>query len=196
MQWALGLRALSLPEKSAILPLAGLPFDHARNALVKEMIRVNYDWIFFLDDDVLPPPDAFEKLRAHGKLAASGLYFRRTLPLIPVALHDTMPYPSPIGGYLPGQQIEVDLVGAGCLLLHKKIFETLPKPWFEWRRDREDLPERERVSEDFAFCRKLREYGVKILLDTSVECTHMGYGQSDVEGRFTPLEKMSSNGHK
>jgi hypothetical protein len=24
----------------------------------------------------------------------------------------------------------------------------------------------------------------------------MGYGQSDVEGRFTPLEKMSSNGHK
>jgi hypothetical protein len=196
MQWALGLRALVLPTKSTIVPVSGLPFDHARNALVKEMIKSSYDWIFFLDDDVLPPPDAFEKLRTHGRLAVSGLYFRRTIPLIPVALHDTVPDPSPIGGYLPGQQIEVDLVGAGCLLLHKKIFETIPKPWFEWCRDREDLPERDRVSEDFAFCRKLRQYGVKVLLDTSVECTHMGYGQSDVGGRFTPLETMSSNGHK
>ena len=195
MQWALGLRSIVLPAKSTILPVAGLPFDHARNALVKEMIKGGYDWIFFLDDDVLPPVDVFEKLRSHGRAAVSGLYYRRTIPLIPLALYDTNPYPSPLGAYKAGALVEVDLVGAGCLLLHRKLFETIPQPWFEWRRDRDDLPERDRVSEDFAFCRKLREYGIKVLLDTSVECAHLGYGSVDVGGRFTPLEKMSVNGH-
>jgi len=196
MQWALALRALKLPPRSLVLPVAGLPIDHARNYLVQKMLDLKFDTLFFLDDDVLPPSDAAEKLFSHNQPVVSGLYYRRAEPFNPVALYDTKPYPSPLGNYEPGALIEIDLVGAGCLLIQRKIFEFVPKPWFEWRRDREDLPENERVSEDFAFCRKLRTSGIKTILDTSVQCAHLGYGQSLVGDGFTPLGGMSPYGNQ
>jgi len=185
----LALRSLELPSRHLILPTPGVQgIDRARNYLVQRMIDLKYDSIFFLDDDVVPPPDAVRRLFSRNLPVVSGLYRRRIEPFLPVALYDTKPYPSPLGNYEPGALIEVDLVGAGCLLVQRKVFEFIPKPWFEWRQNREDLPEGDRVSEDFAFCRKLRTVGIKTVLDTAIQCDHLGYGQSLAKGGFVPLE--------
>jgi intein/homing endonuclease len=144
---------------------------------------------FFLDDDVMPPPDTIPRLIAHEKDIVSGLYFRRAEPIQPVMLRDGKPKPTFILDYQPGQVVEADLVGAGCLLIHRRVLEALQKNWFEWKLGRDDeIPEEERASEDFVFARKAKRAGFQIYVDTGIQCFHAGYGRSDARGQFVPLE--------
>lgn len=186
MEWALGFKALVLPPKTQIVVISGRPFDQGRNMIASKALKTGADWIFFADDDTIPPPDAVTHLLHHDFDVVSGLYYSRRTPILPVARYDSRPHPSHIGSFTPGDIIDVDLVGAGCLLVRRKIFEILPRPWFEWKAEREDVAEHERLSEDFAFSRKLRYIGVKVKLDTGVRCRHVGLGIVDESGHFNP----------
>lgn len=186
-KWAIHYRSMQLPPSSDIHFLSGMPFDHARNTACDSALKLGFQWLFFLDDDVLIPPDTIPKLVSRGKDIISGLYYRRVPPIMPVALIDTRPKPTFIGSFNAGDVFEVDLVGAGCLLIHRRVLESMKWPWFEWRLDRFDLPEDKKCSEDFAFCRDAKAKGHKIWLDTSVQCQHVGYGRSAIGGEYAPL---------
>jgi hypothetical protein len=178
---------MQLPPASDIHFLSGMPFDHARNTACDSTLKLGFQWLFFLDDDVLIPPDTIPKLVSRGKPIISGLYYRRVPPIMPVALLDTKPKPTFIGSFNAGDVFEVDLVGAGCLLIHRSVLESMKWPWFDWRLDRFELPEDQKCSEDFAFCRDAKAKGHKIWLDTSVQCQHVGYGRSAIGGEYAPL---------
>ncbi len=69
--------------------------------------------------------------------------------------------------------IECDGVGGGCLLIHRRVFDAIEKPYFKCNPDTF-------IGEDFYFCRKAREAGFKIYLDPSILLGHkqrelMGY---------------------
>lgn len=203
--WSFGLRNLKLPGKEELrrfnpfIPLTGMPFDHARNKSVEAMLSLGAEWLFSLDSDVVPPRDAVLRLLAHKHPFISGLYTRRSPPRsVPVAIRN--------GGWMvnfkPGAVEEVDLVGAGCLLIHRSIFESLPpqRPghrWFDWRVNYAGLndgagnplvPPGDCLSEDFTLCKAVREkLGIKVLVDTSVMCKHVGMAESTF-GRFEPLD--------
>ena len=188
-KWAVSYRKLEIPGGREPIFLTGMPFDHARNEACKSAVKGGFQWLFFLDDDVMPPPDTIARLIAHGKDVVSGLYFRRAEPIQPVMLRDGKPKPTFILDYQPGQLVEADLVGAGCLLIHRRVLEALQKNWFEWKLGRDDeIPEEERASEDFVFARKAKRAGFGVYVDTSVQCLHAGYGRSDAKGQFIPLE--------
>ncbi len=155
--WSLGFRRLQLPGPEPI-GVTGLPFDHARNEACKTAKESGCEWLFFLDSDVIPPPDAVLRLMAHRKPIVSGVYFRRSHPAgVPVMM-------KPLGHWLVNYPtnalIEVDVVGAGCLLIHRSVLETLPpqrpqegKTFFDWRVDCKGvMPPEECLSEDFTFC--------------------------------------------
>lgn len=99
--------------------------------------------------------------------------------------------------YPPGATIEVDRVGAGCLLVHRSVLESMPpqrpeagKHWFDWRVDMRGVPgtiEYECSSEDFTFCDHYRKMGGKVLVDTSIVCRHVGLAQAG-PGTFLPCE--------
>lgn len=181
--WAQRFRDLQLPQSSHVIMLAGMPFDHARNVACERAIEMGYTWLLFLDDDVMPPVDAFARLAQHGKDIISGLYYRRNEPIAPVMLIGRQW----ITGFQQGAVFEVDLVGAGCLLIHRRVLETMKKSWFEWCVDRLDLASENRLSEDFSFCDKAkREYGFQIWIDTNIQCAHAGIGQAHM-GQFKPL---------
>ena len=185
--WAIALRNLKLPESTVIHTVPGLPFDHARNQLVKRMLKDGSKHILFLDDDVLPPPNAYEKLSVVPSEVVSGLYFKRQGRITPTIYREAHPSPQPIVIERGGSPImEVEYVGGGCLLVHRSVFERLKYPWFEWRVDREDLPLPERVGEDFSFCTKVRQSGLRIFAHLGVRCRHMGNGYSDEDGHFVP----------
>lgn len=186
--WALGLRNLMLP--GPIAPLAGMPYDHARNEACKALLQGSYEWLFFLDSDVIPPRDAVPRLLARNLPIVSGLYCRRSPPHgLPVAIKNG----NWLQQYMPGSLVEVDLVGAGCLLIHRTVLEKLPpqqpgRAWFNWKVDlREHLPEGEGLSEDFTFCLWARKHGYKVILDTGVVCRHVGNAQA-TPGLMMPLE--------
>lgn len=192
-KWAQGFRELQVPPQSQIIFLAGMPFDHARNAACQTALQHNFTWLFFLDDDVIAPPDAIPKLMSRGQDIISGLYFRRAEPInMPVMLMDTKPKPSFITGFQPGSMIEADMVGAGCLLIHRRVLERVPPPKFEWTIDYDGIhnairtDESDRASEDFTFCRKCKRLGFKIAVDTSVQCIHVGISSASMQG-FGPL---------
>lgn len=187
-EWAFALRRLKLPESTDFVKLPGLPFDHARNEVVKRAIRNESDWLFFLDDDVLPPVDAFLKLSAWKKPIVSGLYWKRQGKIVPTA------YLESAGGPNPAQTLsspcEVDFVGGGCLLIHRTVLEKVPAPLFKWTINDESLKPGDRLGEDFNFCRKARACGFPVFLDTTVRCRHMGEGWSDEDGKFVPVPTL------
>ena len=192
VRWAFGLRNLIFPGPHHIMAVAGMPFDHARNAVAAQVQQSqDVDYLFFLDSDVVPPPDAIIRLLRHRKPIISGVYCRRSPPHgVPVMQR---------GGQwvtdLPQEGrdplIEVDVVGAGCLLIHRSVLQLPPqrpgKPWFDWKVDMQGhLPPEQCMSEDFSWCKHVRDHGHKIMVDTSVRCLHIGHCQADF-GSLVPL---------
>jgi GT2 family glycosyltransferase len=187
VQWAAGYRRLQIPSGGKEIFLAGMPFDHARNVGCESVIANHYKWLFFLDDDVIPPDNVIEHLASKNLDIVSGLYHRRHPGLEPVMLRNVEGGRQYITDYQPGQMVEADYVGAGCLLIHRRVLEKIEYPWFDWRCDRKDLKEPQRISEDYAFCDKARANGFKIVVDTSVQCLHAGLGAAEAGGKFSPL---------
>ena len=189
--WALGLRNLIVPGQ--IIALAGMPFDHARNVAAMRALESRAEYLFFLDSDVVPPHNTILRLLAHNKPIISALYCRRSPPAgVPVMIKNGMW----VTQFPPNAVIEVDLVGAGCLLIHRQILEKLPpsrpehgKHWFDWKVDMAGiLPPSECLSEDFSFCLNVKKHlGIPILVDTSIQCRHIGFSEAGY-GTLQPCE--------
>lgn len=195
--WSFGLKNLILPGH--VVGLSGMPFDMARNVACKQALENKFDFVFFLDSDVVPPRDAilrlmnlYYRLKSQNILAmVSGLYCRRSPPHgIPVMMK---PLGHWITQYEKNSLVEVDVAGAGCLLIHRNILEKLPpqrpgKPWFDWRVDMAGLmPQEQCLSEDFTLMMYAKKYGIRTFVDTSIVCKHVGYAEANI-GTFQPLE--------
>ena len=188
--WAFGLKNLIMP--GPLLPIAGMPYDMARNTAVAQFLQSDCQFLFSLDSDVIPPRDTILRLMAHNQPVISGLYCRRSPPHgVPVMIKNG----TWVTNYPRGSIVDVDLVGAGCLLIRRDVLERLPpsdpargKTAFDWRVDMAGLaPVGDCLSEDFSFCKRVREQlGVKVLVDTSIECRHVGFGEASY-GNFQPM---------
>lgn len=192
--WAIAFRNLRpFADQMPFLPMAGKPYDDGRNSCVKAFLESDYQHLFFLDTDVTPPSDCVSRLLAHNLPIVSGLYHRRSPPhSLPVMIKNGSWYVN----HPPGL-VEVDLVGAGCLLVHRSVYERVPpqrpgKSWYDWRIDLKDLdppivePD-SCLSEDFSWNRHVRKHGYKIMVDTTIDCGHVGLGEAR-RGTFLPAE--------
>ena len=200
MAWSFGLRNLQIPGRDELrtfnpfLPVCGMPYDMARNVCVRAALDLGASHIFFLDSDVIPPRDTILRLLSHNLDFVSGTYFRRSPPAgVPVAQkHGTW---LDLSKVRPGSLVEVDLVGAGCLLLSRRMLEKLPpqdpqtgKHWFSWRVDQQGLrPTHECLSEDFTLNIHAKQHGFSTWLDTSIQCGHCGNSEA-FNGGLRPLE--------
>jgi hypothetical protein len=181
------LLSLEKPSRSELMVFQGALIDRARNYLAKQMLShpMRATHLFFLDSDILPPPETLIKLLERNCPIVSGLYHRRLPPHEPMAFTQGRKGLEPIR--LKGPTLrEVEFVGGGCLLIKREVFEKIPHPWFENRWSKEGY-----WSEDFDFCRKAREAGFKIIVDRSVKAQHIepvGIA-SDKKGKicFSPL---------
>ncbi|HEX5037279.1 MAG TPA: hypothetical protein VFX30_08990 [bacterium] len=183
------LLEMERPLESDLMVFQGALVDRARNYLIDQMRNHPLDptHIFFLDADIVPRPDALMKLLRHRLPIVSGLYRKRLPPYEPMAfVKKKGPFLKPIS--LTGPKLKtVDVVGAGCLLIRREVFEKIRAPWFtsEWRTEGH-------LSEDFSFCEKAKKAGFKIAVDTTVNPLHlepMGVGTGR-KGKvdFIPLD--------
>lgn len=189
--WAESWRTLIWPDRANRTFLYGMPFDHARSQGCQRTLETGHDYLFFLDDDVIVPPDTIIRLMQRNLDIVGGLYYRRQLPPAPVMMRDIEGKGGQwITEYQPGSLVEADLIGSGCMLVKRKVLEIMPAPWFEWKCDPfrwPDLKPMERCSEDYDFCRKARALGFKLYVDTSIQCHHAGISVASAQG-FTPLQ--------
>lgn len=173
--FAVALRLLEIPVDSglSVMYLPGADVSTSRNKLAEKAKDVA-DYIFFVDDDVLPPMNAITKLLSHNKDIVSGLYFAKQEPHFPQIFlknkENKERYDS-IENYKRDSLIEIDACGGGCVLIKSDVFKKLRRPYFQFIPQGEDHP---RKGEDFFFCEKAKEAGFEIYCDTSIICKHIG----------------------
>jgi len=148
---------------------------HNRNKLVDRFLKTDYEWFFFIDSDTLPPFDVLEMTK-NGKDICSGVYFQwdggkqKLDPLVYRTTENDFHKEYIVFNETSEEDlVEVDGIGAGCLLIHRKVFEAIEKPYFLFVYNREGQLE---IGEDFFFCQKAQEAGFKIWADRSKVCSH------------------------
>lgn len=187
-EWAVGLRVLQPPAPFSIITNKGLPIDRARCDLVEQAQRMNASHIFFLDSDVILPPDGLQRLWAHKLPIVCGIYgSKHEAPgvWIEQAKSGQARYAAVAREHLESIQHPYlfhhpdMVVGAGCCLIDMRVFNRLEKPYFEWTQGRVQ----DGVSEDFYFFEKARKAGIPIHVDVSVKCKHLDLSSLDWGGK-------------
>lgn len=84
------------------------------------------EWVFWIDDDTVPPKGAITRLLELRRELVGGLYFRDGAPYPPLAyVRREGGFYSPLYNYTPGTLTRVDGIGMGCTLIHKNVYEKI-----------------------------------------------------------------------
>jgi len=165
-----------------------------RQSLVRAMtdagalvVQQGFDCLITFDDDCFPPFDCIPRLiahREHGHTFVAG-----------VGVMKGFPHTTTIGREFPeGYSLlhcpsgnttitahewlddidampalaEVDFCGVPVAMIGREAFERTEKPWFALHGS-----DGGQVTHDVFFCRRLKDAGIKVLVDTSLRCGHL-----------------------
>lgn len=155
----------------------GMLVDVARNYLIERVLEdTKAKYLFFIGDDTVVPYDAFEKLLATAKanpdaVVAGVYYIKCSYPMISTKEEDWVVVPN----VDPGQVFEAWQTGMDCMLIPveflRKMREEEPElPFCCIANGIEDIPF---IGEDNFFVHRLRKHGIRLLVNTDVQCLHM-----------------------
>lgn len=144
-----------------------------RQDLILEALRVNADYVLWLDTDMRFPKDIVDRLQAHEQPIVAANYSTRRVPARPVAFAnercDDFVYTTKDSTGLE----EISAIGMGAMLESTEVYKKLSLPFFTigYSQAAGDF-----FGEDVFHCRKAREAGFKILVDHDVskEVRHIG----------------------
>ncbi len=178
--WARAMRHIGGPlgaNTVDLAPVIGKPIAEARNELMREAIENNCDFVFFLGDDVLVPPDTLNRLLQrlwdHEDIAmVTGMYWTKAWPTQPYIWRGIQR--GPYMDWKHGEFFEVDYAGCDCLLIRlSPEMKALGPEWFSTDWTWEEKDQMTLLStEDFYFYTKTRKAGLKLWCDTNVQCIH------------------------
>lgn len=107
-------------------PLRFLVAD-ARNLIVQKAVKEEYEWLFFIDHDVILPHNTFakwnERLRKADVPIFGGLYFTKSLPAEPLIYRGRGN--SYYSKWKLGTEVWCDGMGLGCHVIHVSILKYL-----------------------------------------------------------------------
>lgn len=109
-------------------PMGFLVAD-ARNVAVKQFIDGNYEWLFFIDHDVVLDLNTYSKWNAYMLKADvpifGGLYFTKSVPSEPLLYRGLGN--SYFKDWKLGDKVWVDGMGLGCNMIHRSMLEHIYK---------------------------------------------------------------------
>lgn len=145
----------------------------ARERMAEYAIQNNFEYIFFLDSDMIPPRHTIMSLISHNQDIVTGMIFKRKYPFQPcfyTKAHVDKDYNPYMEGPMEPEKwpsegaLEIAGCGMACCLIKTEIFKKIQKPWFF------PLP---KAGEDLSFCMKARKAGFHIFVDFGVDCGHL-----------------------
>ena len=144
----------------------------ARNKLADVAIENNFDYLLFIDSDMVFPKDGYKRLLSHNKDIVGGLYFGRRGEHSPVAYKEVVtrttfrnPSCTPIDN-ISGLQ-EVQGIGLGFCLIKVEVLKKIRK------RYKSIFEPIKGLGEDLAFEYKARKLGYKIYCDCDIDLGHV-----------------------
>lgn len=174
---------------SVLMPRMHMPAHWASNELAADFLKGNKDTLLMLDDDMDFPMDAVHRMRENMANweydVVMALAVRRNWQKPSVVVMRSLgetPLPHSLRGdhfearprvVLDGQPIEVDAVGLAFTFIRRHVLEAMVNE--DWGVDNTyDFftygPGKE--SDDISFCRRCRELGFRMAIDTSVRIGH------------------------
>lgn len=136
----------------------------AREEAVKAFLEGEYEALLFVDSDMVVPVDLLTKLIEADKDIVSALAFKRTPGYEPCIFKECNEQDAKFYLDYPKGLIEIQGVGMACTLIKRKVFESVPEPWF--------FPHKA-LGEDLSFCVRARAAGFRIYCDTTLICGHV-----------------------
>ena len=141
----------------------------------------NYDYIMWIDSDMVFTVDDFIGLLNMNKDIASGLYKMEGSKYYATVEKWDKEFYLKNGSFefLTEKKIKsikeplsVDYTGFGWILIKKGVFESLEYPWFRpvWENFGNDVLEF--TSEDVGFCKNIKEKGFNIYVNTNIIVGH------------------------
>ena len=173
--WAQAYRHLGGPLGSnaiELAPVVGKPIAEARNELMQNAFNNNCDFLFFLGDDVLAPPDTIIRLLQRmwdnpGIQMVTGMYWTKQWPTQPYIWRGMQR--GPYHDWKHGEFFEIDFAGCDCLMVRlTPELRALGPEWFSTEWTWEDSQEQPILlaTEDFYFYTRARKAGLKLWCDT------------------------------
>jgi len=193
-EWAHAMMTMGWPMGVTIMHSLVLdsPVAEAREYICEQAHLVGAKYVWFVDDDTVPPSVAIRQLTYQldqnpDAAAIGGIYVSRY----------GLPEPIVFRGYgegvfwdwAVGDVFEVDMIGTGCFLLRTSALNDIPKPWFrtvdvavEGALEDRGLDRIGTIqnTDDMYFCKKLRAAGKKILAHGGVLCKHWNMDTGEV----------------
>jgi GT2 family glycosyltransferase len=146
--------------------------------------KVDYDYIMWIDSDIVFTPDQFFRLIDADKDIVSGLYKMQNNTHYATVEEWNHDFFLKHGSYqfLTPERISkkkdlfpVAYTGFGWMLMKKGVFESLEYPWFQptWKEyEYKGKQIKEFTMEDVAFCDLIQQKGYQIWIDPKVVVGH------------------------
>jgi len=156
------------------------PFiDKARNVVVDKFLASDREWLLTVDTDVILPACVITRLMSRGLPLIGALIYVNQSPKFPQIYNQIADFSFGDMGifqvqkdFEPGELVKADGTGAGCMLIHRDVFEAIPgKPPFRWYQH--EYIGTEMFGEDFTFCRRAKVAGFQLYIDTAVHAQHI-----------------------
>lgn len=148
----------------------------SRNELSAYAMEKGFDYILWLDSDMIFPEDFHERMLKtlidNNLDILTGIYYKRRPPYSPVLFNEMK---STKRGWkyswvedVPNELFEVEACGFGCVLMKTEVLMSVRlKHGYLFHPMRDG-------GEDVSFCWRARDCGYKIMCDPAIVCGHVG----------------------
>lgn len=189
IEWSIALLSLIIPMNIGFSQILSRNRSRGegRNGLVEEARKMGAEYIFFLDDDTVVPPNTLQLLMQElesdpDAMVCGGIYTSKTDPGQPLVFKEQD------GGtfwrWKLGDVFPCWGLATGCMMIRMSVFDQIEKPWFKdivWDErmgepeDADMVPENVAsysMTDDIYFCSKLADKGLKVLAHGGVLPIH------------------------
>lgn len=153
------------------------PYDRALNLAVARFLDSDAEWFLTFDNDAAPLPNFADFISAamrDGKLFAvprfHGIRLPGADPLSPILTWNPLSNPVRSRDVDANGWLELNECGGHTMLIHRRVFENVSKPYFQTRLAPDGDLE---LSADFAFCEKVRAAGFRIFGNVNFTVGHL-----------------------
>lgn len=147
----------------------GSVIAESRIRLANEALEYGATHLLWLDSDIHFPANVVNKFLKHDKDIVAANYSTRYHPYRSVAFVD----PDNVEQRLETRfgLHKIWAIGMGCMMVKRRVFEQLPKPWFS----HEYNPLLDNFGgEDIYFCNQAHHHGFDVWVDAEIQLAHLG----------------------
>lgn len=143
-----------------------VPVESNRNFIVKKFLESKHEYLFMVDSDNTPKFDPMKLCNGKDMYGFPTPVFKDGQMMYMICKD----FGDGFRAYLHKSkgEYEVDAVGTGCVLIHRRVLEAIKAP-FDREYDKDGVAI---VGEDINFCKKVKKQGFKIWVNWDCICSH------------------------